>query len=195
MLIKGGHLEEQQHKQQHSDGSPGINRQRGTTSSPSPAHNAGDGDVVERVDDEQADNAAVTAEPVPHSTGNAAQRQQQHHEQQQQQQLPKQQFAVDVLYDGHIMWVLQDTLVETHNTHGTGCTLASAIAAELTKGYSVPTAVQRAKHWLTELLQASTAYDMGSGVQKPMQHGYVLQLFRRQACTTCSIVVGCHSVL
>ncbi|KAL3147596.1 hypothetical protein ABBQ38_014648 [Trebouxia sp. C0009 RCD-2024] len=80
--------------------------------------------------------------------------------------------AVDVLFDGEEMHVLQAKRVHTQNTHGTGCTLASAIAAELAKGHQPLVAVQKAKAWLSSVLQASAAVHIGTGPHKPLNHGF-----------------------
>ena len=53
----------------------------------------------------------------------------------------------------------------------TGCTLASAIAAELAKGHEPLAAVQRAKAWLGEVLQASAPLQIGTGPHRPLNHG------------------------
>lgn len=57
--------------------------------------------------------------------------------------------------------------VETANTHGTGCTLSSAIAANLAKGFSLEDAIQRAKQYITGALSAMLDLGRGSG---PMDH-------------------------
>ena len=54
---------------------------------------------------------------------------------------------------------------------GAGCTLASAIAAELAKGRQPLTAVRRAKAWLGEALQASAPLGIGTGPHRPLNHG------------------------
>ena len=51
------------------------------------------------------------------------------------------------------------------NTHGTGCTLASAIAAELAKGRDMPSAVKRAKRYLWRVVERSVGLPIGKGVQ------------------------------
>ncbi|BFM10020.1 bifunctional hydroxymethylpyrimidine kinase/phosphomethylpyrimidine kinase [Simiduia litorea] len=58
-----------------------------------------------------------------------------------------------------------NTKISTRNNHGTGCTLASAIAAQLVLGYPVPEAISRAKQYLHTLLQQSQQrhYGLGSG--------------------------------
>ena len=81
--------------------------------------------------------------------------------------------AVDVLYDGHRMLRLQAQRVTSRNTHGTGCTLAAAIAAEMAKGASAVAAVQAAKGFVTEALQRSASLHIGQGPHGPLNHGCV----------------------
>lgn len=79
----------------------------------------------------------------------------------------------DLLYcraDDRWEW-LDAARVETANTHGTGCTLSSAIAAGLAKGYGVPEAVRQAKTYITEALRAGAAYRLGHG-HGPVHHFY-----------------------
>jgi hydroxymethylpyrimidine/phosphomethylpyrimidine kinase len=59
--------------------------------------------------------------------------------------------------------------IETRNTHGTGCTLSSAIAAELAKGVSLREAVATAKAYLTEALRHADALAIGKG-RGPVHH-------------------------
>ena len=61
------------------------------------------------------------------------------------------------------------TRVDNPNTHGTGCTLSSAIASNLAKGYSLSDSVERAKTYITGALQAGLNLGKGSG---PLNHGY-----------------------
>lgn len=65
--------------------------------------------------------------------------------------------------------VLDAERIETRNTHGTGCTLSSAIAALLARGYTILEAVQAAKTYLTQALRAGAAYTLGSG-RGPVHH-------------------------
>ncbi len=58
------------------------------------------------------------------------------------------------------------------NTHGTGCTLSSAIAANLAKGYDLHSSIGLAKEYLTSALEAMLDLGKGSG---PMNHGFYLQ--------------------
>ncbi len=62
--------------------------------------------------------------------------------------------------------------IDNPNTHGTGCTLSSAIAANLAKGYGLEAAIRRAKAYLSGALSAML--DLGAG-RGPMNHGFVLE--------------------
>ena len=79
--------------------------------------------------------------------------------------------AADTLYDGHRFYDFSAERVKTRNTHGTGCTFASAIAAGLAKGLDVPEAVRRAKEYVTAALQRAFALGHGHG---PLNHFYKL---------------------
>ncbi|NMD42707.1 MAG: bifunctional hydroxymethylpyrimidine kinase/phosphomethylpyrimidine kinase [Firmicutes bacterium] len=65
--------------------------------------------------------------------------------------------------------LLDGSRVPTANTHGTGCTLSSAIAAGLARGLDLAAAVHRAKEYLTGALQKGAAYRLGSG-HGPVHH-------------------------
>lgn len=62
--------------------------------------------------------------------------------------------------------------IENPNTHGTGCTLSSAIASNLAKGFDLDTSVERAKAYISEALEAMLDLGKGSG---PMNHGFDLK--------------------
>ncbi|MEL6159126.1 MAG: bifunctional hydroxymethylpyrimidine kinase/phosphomethylpyrimidine kinase [Cyanobacteria bacterium J06627_32] len=79
--------------------------------------------------------------------------------------------GVDVWYDGAQLEVLTTERVKTPNTHGTGCTLSSAIAANLAKGLAPLPAVTAAKDYVTQALHH--ALSMGKG-QGPVGHFYAL---------------------
>lgn len=83
--------------------------------------------------------------------------------------LPEALAAVDVLYDGCAFARFESPRLDTSNTHGTGCTFASAIAAELAKGYAVQDAVRTAKLYLMATLQAAVGMRIGHG-QGPLDH-------------------------
>ncbi|HEY3289021.1 MAG TPA: bifunctional hydroxymethylpyrimidine kinase/phosphomethylpyrimidine kinase [Anaerolineae bacterium] len=77
--------------------------------------------------------------------------------------------SVDVLFDGVSFEMFSGQLVHTTSTHGTGCTFASAIAAELAKGATILEAVRAAKEYVTALLVASQKIHLGHG-HGPMNH-------------------------
>jgi len=77
--------------------------------------------------------------------------------------------SIDLLYDGHAFTEFAAPRLATPNTHGTGCTFASAIAAGLAKGQSVPEAVGAAKTYLNAVLQASADLHLGQG-HGPLNH-------------------------
>jgi hydroxymethylpyrimidine/phosphomethylpyrimidine kinase len=81
--------------------------------------------------------------------------------------------SVDVLYDGERIVQLPAARVGTRNTHGTGCTLSSAIAAYLARGLEVPAAVARAKDYVTSALRAADVLTVGKG-QGPVHHFHAL---------------------
>lgn len=81
--------------------------------------------------------------------------------------------SVDVLYDGKRIVHLPAARVSTHNTHGTGCTLSSAIAAYLARGLEVPEAVARAKEYVAAALRAADTLTVGKG-QGPVHHFHAL---------------------
>jgi hydroxymethylpyrimidine/phosphomethylpyrimidine kinase len=77
--------------------------------------------------------------------------------------------AIDLLYDGSTFEEFHGPRIQTHNDHGTGCTFASAIAAELAKGHPMHIAVNNAKDYLTRILRASVNLNLGRG-HGPMNH-------------------------
>jgi hydroxymethylpyrimidine/phosphomethylpyrimidine kinase len=79
--------------------------------------------------------------------------------------------AVDVLVDEAGESVFRAERIATPHTHGTGCTLASAIAANLAKGYPLMVAVDRAKRYLTEALRHALPLGSGHG---PTHHFWFL---------------------
>ncbi|MFE5189601.1 bifunctional hydroxymethylpyrimidine kinase/phosphomethylpyrimidine kinase [Streptomyces sp. NPDC056628] len=79
--------------------------------------------------------------------------------------------AVDLLTDGSEEHWLRAPRHDNRHTHGTGCTLASAIASQLAKGQSVPEAVTAAKEYVTGAIAAGFALGAGIG---PVHHGWAL---------------------
>ena len=79
--------------------------------------------------------------------------------------------ASDLLYkDGQAQW-FHGKRIPNPNTHGTGCTLSSAIASNLAKGFSLTDSVRRAKDYISGALEAMLDLGKGSG---PMNHGFHL---------------------
>ena len=79
--------------------------------------------------------------------------------------------ATDVLFDGEHFHLLEAKRLISINTHGTGCTLSSAIAANLAKGLHVKEAVEEAKAYITEAI--GFGFPLGKGVG-PVHHFYKL---------------------
>lgn len=79
--------------------------------------------------------------------------------------------ANDLLYiQGKYQW-FEGKRIDNPNTHGTGCTLSSAIAANLAKGYELEESVKRAKEYISGALAAMLDLGRGSG---PMNHAFLL---------------------
>lgn len=79
--------------------------------------------------------------------------------------------ASDMLYiDGECIWITGDRICNS-NTHGTGCTLSSAIASYLAKGYGILDSVKKAKEYLSGAIGAKL--DLGHG-RGPLKHSYLL---------------------
>lgn len=89
--------------------------------------------------------------------------------------------VIDTLYvAGRLPLTFSAQRIRTLNSHGTGCTLSSAIAAYLTIGYSLEKAVAAAKQYLTDALAAGANVRMGQG-HGPLNHFFAplpLQKFR-----------------
>jgi hydroxymethylpyrimidine/phosphomethylpyrimidine kinase len=79
--------------------------------------------------------------------------------------------ATDLMFDGRFFHVFKGEFIDTPHTHGTGCTFASAIAAQLARGKAVADAVQAAKTYLTEAIRHGLAIGHGKG---PTDHFYFL---------------------
>ena len=79
--------------------------------------------------------------------------------------------ASDLLYENGAYQWFEGQRIENANTHGTGCTLSSAIAANLAKGFSLAVSVQRAKDYISSALGAMLDLGRGSG---PLQHNFDL---------------------
>ena len=73
-----------------------------------------------------------------------------------------------LIHEGRKVW-FNGRRINNPNTHGTGCTLSSAIASNLAKGYDLETSVERAKDYISGALAAMLDLGKGSG---PMNHAF-----------------------
>jgi len=76
--------------------------------------------------------------------------------------------AADLLYDGREFTEFRTERIDTKNTHGTGCIFASALAASLAKGKTVPESVAAAKELITAAIRANLPLGQGCGPANPM---------------------------
>lgn len=79
--------------------------------------------------------------------------------------------ANDILYENGEEQCFKGKRINNPNTHGTGCTLSSAIASNLAKGYDIEESVERAKKYISGALGAMLDLGKGSG---PMNHAFDL---------------------
>jgi hydroxymethylpyrimidine/phosphomethylpyrimidine kinase len=82
--------------------------------------------------------------------------------------------AIDILVDDAGELRLEAPRIKTANTHGTGCTLSSAIAAELAKGAALREAITRAKAYVTAAIAAADELHVGQG-RGPVHHFHALR--------------------
>ncbi|RZT95869.1 hydroxymethylpyrimidine/phosphomethylpyrimidine kinase [Ancylomarina subtilis] len=80
---------------------------------------------------------------------------------------------IDVLYDFETSQShdLKSKRIETQNTHGTGCSLSSALASFLAKGFTISESAQRAKLYITNSIKEGRDYNIGKG-HGPVHHFY-----------------------
>ncbi|KXH28904.1 phosphomethylpyrimidine kinase [Colletotrichum simmondsii] len=81
-------------------------------------------------------------------------------------------IVVDVLYGHGEFWHVQSPYQSSTNTHGTGCSLASAIASNLAKGLGVPEAVKSACRYIEAGIKTAPGYGKGHG---PLNHFHSIQ--------------------
>ncbi|GAA0124384.1 bifunctional hydroxymethylpyrimidine kinase/phosphomethylpyrimidine kinase [Clostridium sp. CTA-19] len=79
--------------------------------------------------------------------------------------------ALDILYDGNKFYHFDNPRINTKNTHGTGCTFSSAIAANLALGLNIQESVSEAKKYVTTAIEHSLDIGKGNG---PTHHFYDL---------------------
>ncbi|HIK28151.1 MAG: bifunctional hydroxymethylpyrimidine kinase/phosphomethylpyrimidine kinase [Oscillatoriaceae bacterium SKW80] len=92
--------------------------------------------------------------------------------------------GVDVWFDGNNWETLKTTKVETNNTHGSGCTLSAAIAANLARGVAPLLAVKQAKEYVTGTLKHALSIGQGTG---PVGHFFP---FNNSITATCSMATA-----
>ncbi|HOK11837.1 MAG TPA: bifunctional hydroxymethylpyrimidine kinase/phosphomethylpyrimidine kinase, partial [Ottowia sp.] len=85
--------------------------------------------------------------------------------------LPGEQVLDVLAIAGQPPRLLQDARIATPNLHGAGCTLSSAIAAQLALGLDLPAAVQAARSYVRQALAAGAKVRTGQGVG-PLNHGF-----------------------
>ncbi|HXZ02748.1 MAG TPA: bifunctional hydroxymethylpyrimidine kinase/phosphomethylpyrimidine kinase [Stellaceae bacterium] len=81
----------------------------------------------------------------------------------------------DVVVEGDARYVLESPRIETRHTHGTGCTLASAIAAGLAQGLSTRAAIERARDFVQRAIRSAPGYGKGHG---PVDHAHTVGVSR-----------------
>jgi hydroxymethylpyrimidine/phosphomethylpyrimidine kinase len=77
----------------------------------------------------------------------------------------------DVVAEGAASYVLESPRLETRHTHGTGCTLASAIAAGIAQGMALRPAIERARRFVQRAIENAPGYGKGKG---PLGHAHGL---------------------
>ena len=85
-------------------------------------------------------------------------------------------YSTDILYDGENTSSIKTIKIDSPNTHGTGCTLSSAIAANLALGFALGGAVFSAKDYITEAIQKSYAVGKGHG---PVNHFHDIKIIHK----------------
>jgi len=83
--------------------------------------------------------------------------------------------AVDILLGKDLFRIFKEKRLDRKNTHGTGCTISSAITSHLALGYSVEKAVELSKKYITEAIRNS--FDIGGGVG-PVNHFYEFEQYK-----------------
>jgi hydroxymethylpyrimidine/phosphomethylpyrimidine kinase len=83
----------------------------------------------------------------------------------------REQQAVDLLYDGRDFTEIAGPWLESRNTHGTGCTFAAALAANLALGLALPEAARRAKAYVAEAIRHGLTVGRGYGVPNHFWRG------------------------
>lgn len=83
--------------------------------------------------------------------------------------LPSDEMTDLLIYADGTTLLFSEKKIDSKNTHGTGCTFSSAIAAHLAKGYSLETAVSESKKFITEAIRSGADFQTGKG-HGPLNH-------------------------
>jgi hydroxymethylpyrimidine/phosphomethylpyrimidine kinase len=91
--------------------------------------------------------------------------------------ITKKGVIIDLLYDGKTFTEFHSEYIDTQNTHGTGCTYASAIAAEIAKDNDILKSIQIAKAYVQSAIHKADKLDIGNG-HGPTDHsqGYIVNI-------------------
>jgi hydroxymethylpyrimidine/phosphomethylpyrimidine kinase len=81
-------------------------------------------------------------------------------------------FVRDVVVEGARSYVLESPRIKTRHTHGTGCTLASAIATGLAQGLAMRAAIERAHAYVQQAIRTAPALGQGRG---PLNHAHTVR--------------------
>ena len=87
--------------------------------------------------------------------------------------------VADLLVTPERSWRWEDTRIATTHTHGTGCTLSTAIACHLALGLSLPEAVEAARRYVRQAMQSGAEMQLGHG-HGPLDHGFAPQVTVRR---------------
>lgn len=85
-------------------------------------------------------------------------------------------ILIDVLATQDGEWMIERPRIDTTSTHGTGCTLASAIAAGVAQGVRLPDAVESARDYLQQAIESAKGFGRGHG---PVNHAWPVEAARR----------------
>jgi hydroxymethylpyrimidine/phosphomethylpyrimidine kinase len=77
----------------------------------------------------------------------------------------------DVLFENDAFELFEGTRIESNHTHGTGCTLASAVAVGVAQSLSLSEAVARGRDYVRKAILTAPGFGSGHG---PLNHGHVL---------------------
>lgn len=83
--------------------------------------------------------------------------------------------AIDVFYDGVTLTKISTPRIHKNNTHGTGCTLSSAIASHLALGYNLTTAISMSKDYVTKAIDSGLEIGKGVGPLHHFHHIFPLE--------------------